>query len=91
MDPRPLAVRLRTYSQGDKNILFLIISLISSGFGRLPKILLSGNLHLPMALNAHTRVSSHFLGSVNSITFYAQYSLKFSVVLPDFQKRGFGQ
>ena len=74
-----------------RNFLFLIFSGIITGFGRLSKMLISVILDLPMALRAHTRVGSHFLGSVNSITFYAQYSLKFSAVLPDFQKRGFGQ
>ena len=43
-----------------KNLLFLIISGISSGFGRLSKKLLSVNLDLPMALYNDTRVALTF-------------------------------
>ena len=53
-------------------------------------MLVSINLDIPVALQAHKELVS-FFGSVKSIAFYDQYSPKFSAVLPDFQKRGFYQ
>ena len=68
-----------------KTFLFLIFSLIFSGFGRLSKMLISVNLDLPMAEHTHMRVALIFL----ELSFYTQYSLKNSAVLVDFPKRGF--